>query len=80
MEYLQSLKRRFEADLQRRFDKSKEYMTEDIGRTPTDKEVYEQLRAQAVQGRKEAIMMDNEELDFHFQDRIKLIDERLKSF
>jgi len=67
-------------DLQRRFEIVKGYLTEDLGRIPTDKEVYEQLKAVAVKGREYAMMMDDECGDFHFQDRIKLIDEKLKSF
>ena len=67
-------------DLQRRFDTVKGYMTEDLGRVPTDKEVYEQLRAVTVQGRELAMQMDYECGDFYFQNRIKMIDEKLKSF
>jgi CBS domain containing-hemolysin-like protein len=67
-------------DLQRRFDKVKGYMTEDLGRIPTDKEVYEQLRAIAVEGLEFAMMDDMQGYIESYQRRIKMIDEKLKSF
>lgn len=70
-------------DVKARFDRLKEYMVED--RTldkkpePTDKEVWEQLKANATQHRDEAMADDMEYYVMIQQQRLKIIEEQLKS-
>lgn len=65
-------------DLQRRFDLKKKYMTEDLGRIPTDKEVWEAMRKVTHQNMLEAEMDDCQGIVLAYQKRIALIDVELR--
>lgn len=69
-------------DLLRRFDNTKSYMTEELAdkgitTPPTDKEVWGQMRAVAVQNQAEALMDDMDEYVQIYQERIQAIDKIL---
>jgi len=71
-------------DLKPRFEKVKANLTEEwadkgITESPTDKDVWGQMRAIASLRMDEALADDMEHFVFVFQHRIKLIDEQLKT-
>jgi len=71
-------------DLKERFERLKERLTDEwkdrgISIPPTDKEVWGQMRAIAVQHKEEAFADDMEGYVQTYQERIKIIDEILKS-
>lgn len=70
--------------LQDSFNKVKGYLTEDwaeqgITTPPTDKEVWGQLKAIAMQRMDEALADDMESSVIHWQQRAKMIDEQLEA-
>ena len=69
--------------MKQRFELCKEHMTErcldsGITATPTDKDVWGQMRATAVQRQEEAYADDMEFYIYVHANRIKIIDEQMK--
>ena len=64
-------------DLQKSFETVKGYMTEDNNQVPTDKQVWERLKAIAEVRIMEAVAEDVESSERHWQHRLKLINTKL---
>lgn len=64
-------------DLQKSFETVKGYMTEDNNQVPTDKQVWERLKAIAELRIMEAVAEDVESSERHWQHRLKLINTKL---
>lgn len=66
-------------ELQNSFETVKGYMTEDNNQVPTDKQVWEHLKAIAELRLEEAIADDMEGSTIHWQKRLTLINEQLEA-
>lgn len=66
-------------ELQNSFETVKGYMTEDNNQVPTDKQVWERLKATAELRIMEAIADDMEGSTIHWQKRLALINEQLEA-
>jgi hypothetical protein len=66
-------------ELQKSFETVKGYMTEDNNQVPTDKQVWERLKATAELRIMEAVAEDVECSERHWQHRLKLINAELEA-